>query len=79
MNMSSIREGRVWRCQVFLDDDSLEGTLLNLFSKVNAPVDPLNVEDCHRLKSTNNAPQKVIVKLLKRKDVYLALNVKRSL
>ena len=45
--------------------NALKETILNLFSKCKAPVDPSNVEECHRLKSTNNAPQKVIVKLPK--------------
>ena len=53
-------------------DNALEEAVLNLFSKCKASVVPSNVEDCHRLKSTNNAPQKVIVKLSKRKDVYRA-------
>ena len=44
---------------------ALKETILNLFSKCGAPGDPSNVEDCHRLKSTNNAPHKVIVKLSK--------------
>ena len=60
-------------------ENSLEETVLNLFSKCKAPVDLSNVEDCYRLKSTNKAPQKVIVKLLKRKDVYRVLKTKPSL
>ena len=60
-------------------DNALEETVLNLFAKCEAPVDPSNVEDCHRLKSTNNTPQKVIVKLSKRKDVYRVLKAKSSL
>ena len=60
-------------------DNALEETILDLFSKCNAPVDPSNVEDCHRLRSTNNTPQKVIMKLSKRKDVYRVLKAKPSL
>ena len=56
-----------------INDNALEVTVLNLFSKIHAPVDPSNVEDCHRFKLTNNVDQKVIVKLSKRKDVYLVL------
>ena len=56
--------------------NALEGTVLDLILKCNAPVNPSNVEDCYRLKSTNNAPQKVIIKLSKRKDVYRVLKAK---
>ena len=44
-------------------DNAPEETLLTLFSQCKTPVDPSNVEDSHLLKSSNNAPQKVIVKL----------------
>ena len=47
--------------------------------KCNAPVDPSHVEDCHHLRSTNNTHQKVIMKLSKRKDVYLVLKAKPGL
>ena len=60
-------------------DNALKETVLDLFSKCNAPVNPSNVEDCHRLKSTNNATQKVIMKLAKRKDLYRVLKAKSSL
>ena len=46
-------------------DNALQETVLNLFGKCKATVDLSNVEDCHRLKLTNNAPQKVIGKLSK--------------
>ena len=62
-----------------ISENALEETLLNLFSQCKAPVDPSNVEDCHLLKSTNNAPQKVIVKLWKQKDGYRVLRAKSSL
>ena len=62
-----------------IDDNALEETVLGLLSKYYTLVDPSNVEDCHRLKSTNNAPQKVIIKLSKRKDVYRMLKAKPSL
>ena len=32
---------------------------MNVFLKVNALVDPLNGKDCHHLKSTNNALEKI--------------------
>ena len=62
-----------------IDDNALEETVLGLLSKYYALVDPSNVEDCHRLKSTNNAPQKVIIKLSKQKDMYRVLKAKPSL
>ena len=62
-----------------IDDNALEETVLGLLSKYHALVDPSNVEDCHRLKSTNNAPQKVIIKLSKQKDMYRVLKAKPSL
>ena len=52
---------------------------MDLFSKCNAPDNPSNVEDCHRLISTKNTSQKVIIKLSKRKDVYRVLKAKPSL
>ena len=60
-------------------DNALEETVLNLFANCKAPVDSADVEYFHRLKSTNNAPQEVIVKLSKRKDVYRVLKDKPSL
>ena len=49
----------------------MEKTGLELFSKCNAPVDPSNVEDYHRLK--------VITKLSKRKDVYQVVKANPNL
>ena len=62
-----------------IEDNILEETVLNVFSKFNAPVNSSNVEDCHCLKLTNNAPQKVFVKLPERKGVYPVLKAKPSL
>ena len=59
-------------------DNALDETVLDLFWKCYVPVDPSNVEDCHQLKSTNNAPRKVITKLSKQKDVYWVLKAKPS-
>ena len=61
-----------------IEDSALEDTVLKLFRKVNVLIDPSNVEDCHRLKSSSNAPQKVIIKLSKRKDVYRILKAKSN-
>lgn len=55
------------------NDNRLEETLLKHFSKVNVPVEHSNVQYSHHLKTTKNAPQKVIVKLSKREDVYWVL------
>ena len=41
-------------------NNALEETGLNLFAKCKAPVHSSNVEDCHRLKSTNDAPRKLL-------------------
>ena len=60
------------------EDSALQDPVLKLFSKVDVLIDPSNVEDCHRLKSSNNAPQKFIIKLSKRKDVYHVLKAKSS-
>ena len=52
-----------------IEDSAFENTVLKLFRKVNVLIDQSNVEDCHCLKSSNNVPQKVIIKLSKSKDV----------
>ena len=59
-----------------IEDSTLEDTVLKLFRKFNVLIDTSNVEDYHRLKSNNNAPEKVIFQLPKRKDVYLVLKDK---
>ena len=46
----------------------LEMTVLKVFDKIDAPVDPQNIETCHRLKSdVNGRSNKVIMKFSKRK------------
>ena len=57
---------------------ALQDNVLKLFSKVNVLMDLSIVKDCHRLKSNSNAPQKVIIKLSKRKGVYRVLKAKSS-
>ena len=54
----------------------LEETVLNFFEKLDANVDPKNMEDCHWLKTTNSA-KKVIIKLPKRKDTDKIRQVKK--
>ena len=61
-----------------MEDGALKNTGLKLLRKCNVLIDPSNVEDCNGLKSINNAFQKVIIKLSKRKDVYRILKAKSS-
>ena len=58
MKMSNTREGG------FLEISGIPG---------NVHVNPSNIAYCYRLKSANSTPQKVLVKLSKRKDVYRVL------
>ena len=61
------------------EDSSLEDTVRRQLRKVKLLIiDLSNVEDCHRLKSNNNASQKVIIKLSKRKEVNRVLKSKSS-
>ena len=53
-----------------INDSASKDTFLTLFRKVNVPIDLSNLEDCHRLQSSNSITQKVIIKLLTRKEVY---------
>ena len=47
----------------------LKGNVLENFEKMDAKVDPQNVEACYQLKSSNTS-KRVIIKLSKRKDAY---------
>ena len=56
---------------------NLEKTVLHVFDKIDVPVDPRNIEACHRLKSDDNGwSNKVIVKFNKRKDMVRLMNKK---
>ena len=58
----------------------MERTLLNVFDKIDAPVNPQNSEACHRLKSDDNGrSNKAIVKFSKHKDMVRVMNKKNSL
>ena len=58
----------------------MKKTVLNVFDKTDAPVDPQNIEACHRLKSDDNGrSNKVIVKFSKRRDMVRVMNKKKSL
>ena len=59
------------------EDSQLEGTVLQIFKKMNVKVNPQYAEDCHWLK-TNSSSKKAIVKLFKRKDADKILDVKKS-
>ena len=52
--------------------------LRNIVNETGVMVNPRNVEACHRLNQKAN-PKKVIIKLLKRKDVTRVINNKKKL
>ena len=63
-----------------IEQIDLEKTLLNFFDKIDAPVDPQNIETCHRLKSDDNGrSNKAIVKFSKHKNMVRVMNKKMSL
>ena len=63
-----------------IEQIDLEKTVLNVFDKIDTPVDPQNIEACHRLKSGgNDRSNKVTVKFSKRKDMVRVMNEKKSL
>ena len=58
----------------------MEKRLVNVFHKIDAPVDPRNIQACHRLKSDDNGrSNEVTVKFSKRKDMFRVMNKKKSL
>ena len=58
----------------------LKRTVLNIFGKIDAPINLQNIEICRRLKSDDNGrSNKVIVKFSKRKDMVRVMNKKKSL
>ena len=63
-----------------IEQIDLERTILNVFDKIGAPVDPQNIEACDRLKSDDNGrSNKVIFKFSKNKDMVWVMNKKKSL
>lgn len=50
-----------------ISKDDMEGTALKTFDNLDVTIDPSYIEDCPWLKS--NGPNKVIIKLARRKDV----------
>ena len=59
--------------QVLSAADKLK--VLEILEKINVPVDPTLVEDCHRLPS-KGSPKKIIIKLNRRKDFRRILSNK---
>ena len=56
---------------------NLEKTVVDVFDKIDAPVDPQNIKLCHRLKSDDNGrSNKVFVKFSKHKDMVPVMNKK---
>ena len=52
----------------------MENAVLNIFEKIDAPVDPENIERCHRLKTVDNGQSdKVMEKFSKHKDMARVL------
>ena len=63
-----------------IEQIDLERTVLNVFDKTDALVDPQNIEACYRLKSDDNGrSNKVTVKFSKRKGMVRVMNKKKSL
>ena len=59
-------------------NNSLEETVFMIFNETGVTVNPRDVEVCHRLNQKTN-PEKVMIKLLKRKDVARVMNNKKKL
>ena len=60
-----------------IQDDDLEDCVTKIFNECDTPVDPANIEACHRLKSKAR-PKETIIKLSKRKDVFTILQLKKK-
>ena len=58
----------------------LEKTVLHVFDKIDAPVEPRNIGACHRLKPDDSGrSNKVTWKFSKSKDIVRVMNKKKSL
>ena len=91
-NSSSFGRGKIWAKKQYsgrecleisgipesIHDDELEDCVLKIFNECDTPVDPANIEACHRLKLTGR-PKKIIIKLSKRKDEFSILQRKKKL
>ena len=61
-----------------IPNNNLQETVLKIFNETGVTVNSRDVEACHRLNQKAN-PKKVIIKLLKRKDVATVMNNKKKL
>ena len=61
-----------------IQDDDLEDCVTKIFNECDRPVDPANIEACHRLK-WKAMSKTVIINLSKRKDVFNILQRKKKL
>ena len=61
-----------------IQDDDLEDCVTKILNECNTPVDPANIEGCHRLKPKAR-PNKVIIKLSKNNDVFNILQSNKKL
>ena len=59
-----------------VSDDSLENKVLKIFDKLGVPINPNNIEACHRMKKDSD---RSIVKFNKRKDYQQVMRVKKDL
>ena len=57
-------------------DDNLENKVLNIFDKLGVPINPNNIEACHRIRKDSD---RTIVKFNKRKDWQQVMRVKKDL
>ena len=65
-----------------VEDEALEGKVIEIFGKINIKIQKKDVEACHRLPPPKNKPRgnkKVIVRFVNRKNVENALRAKKKL
>ena len=59
-----------------VSDDNLENKVLKIFDKLGVPINPNNIEACHRIKKDSD---RTIVKFNKRKDCQQLMRVQKDL
>ena len=59
-----------------VSDDNLKNKVLKIFDKLGVPINPNNIEACHRIKKDSDM---TIVKFNKRKDCQQVMRVKKDL
>ena len=65
-----------------IDDDNLEGKIIEVFDKININISKTDIEACHRLpppKNNSNGNKKVIIRFANRKICKKAFNNKKEL